>query len=232
MSNVSSISHVVFDLDGLLVDTETWCYKVLNDIIAKFNKKVEIQLQSKLISFDPLERTQSVIDHLKLPIDKEQLFKEWFKMCVARAGEIKIMPGVERLLKHLHQHNIPMAIATNGKHEEFLLKTNHLGHIFEEGKYFSHIVHGDDPSLSRLKPFPDIYQICMQRFSPIPASSEHVLVFEDSIRGVTSAISAGMVCVMVCEEQMIEDKSSITTTWLKSFNDLKLENFNLPPFKD
>ena len=86
---------------------------------------------------------------------------------------LKVLPfiGAEKLVRHLHQHQIPIAIASGGAQEGFELKTtNHK----EFAKLFKHIVLAStDPEVKNGKPAPDVFLICAERF-PDPPKPEQV----------------------------------------------------------
>jgi pseudouridine 5'-phosphatase len=120
---------------------------------------------------------------------------------------VPLLPGVRKLVLHLKQHSIPIAIATSTRRRNLALKTSHLGDVFEcfDGK----IVCGDDLGYNmRGKPYPDIFLIAAKELLDRPVGSIHVqdseltienkdqrsrgLVFEDSLPGVQAGKRAGM----------------------------------------
>ena len=82
--------------------------------------------------------------------------------------------GVRKLVDHLHNHNIPLAIATSGSERISNIKTKNHVDIFSK---FHHVVHGSsDPEVKNGKPHPDIYLVCSSRFPDKP-SPEKVLKY-------------------------------------------------------
>ena len=227
----SRVSHVIFDLDGTLIDTEQWSLDVLNLILAKYDKHCTNEDYSKNIGFGSHERAGRLVEMFDLSdYDGESFLKEWVTECRKQLNDIQLMPGVERVVEHLHKNGIPMAIATSGKTLEYFSKTQHIPNVFEEGKYFHHVIHGDDPRVQRLKPFPDILEICFSEFDPKPESHQNVLVVEDNSVGIEAAVAAGMQSLLVNDKRFFQVKESKANVVINGLPELDPQAFGLPPF--
>ena len=148
---------------------------------------------------------------------------------------IPLVSGVERLIRHLSENNIPMAIASNAKAMEvqFALQCA----VGLNPNYFSHYVCGaDDPDVKENKPSPHVYLVCAKRFKNASKSLDSCVIFEDSLRGITGAIASGMKTVFIknsIDRKSTEFKSIFDkiTVIVDSFNNFKPESVGLPPFK-
>jgi pseudouridine-5'-monophosphatase len=100
---------------------------------------------------------------------------------------VKPLEGVERLVRHLHAHGIPMGVATSSTREKFELKTSRNKSLFD---LFDVIICGDDPEIKNGKPCPDLF-LAAQRHLGNP-SSDNCLVFEDAILGIQAGLNADM----------------------------------------
>lgn len=220
-----AVTHVVFDLDGLLLDTEKIYTVVTQSILDRYGKKFEWSVKSKLMGLPPIESTTVLIESLDLPMTPQEYLAEAQSKLKERFVEADLMPGAAELIKHLHAHDIPMAVATSSKRREYDLKVTRHQELFE---LMSHIVCTDDPLVEKGKPAPDIYFAAAKRFPSPPKSPTNVMVLEDAASGVQAAKAAGMICVMVPDERLDPARTKQADKVLKSLSELNLTEFGLP----
>lgn len=117
--------------------------------------------------------------------------------------KVSLLPGVRKLVIHLHKHNVPIAVATGSRRRNYEMKTEHLGEIF--GCFGGKIVCGDDdPGRIKGKPEPDVFLVAASDKlnrkvgEGVKCSEEQKLerskglVFEDAIPGMQAGKRAGM----------------------------------------
>lgn len=222
------VSHVIFDLDGLLIDSEFLYFKTFSKIAREYGKIYNERVMEKHLGMPANKGCQVIIDELNLPITVNEMMRKYEEMVHYKLGSCKLMPGAFKLVNHLKNHRVPIAIATSSHDPGFTLKTKPHEQFFS---LFSHIIsagiHKD--IVKRGKPFPDIFLVCANRFSDKP-SPDKCLVFEDSPNGVKAAIDAGMQVVMVPYPNINPDLTKKATLVIDSLEKFKPELFGLPGY--
>ncbi|MGF1499905.1 MAG: HAD-IA family hydrolase [Elainellaceae cyanobacterium] len=196
MVNFPSITHVIFDLDGLLLDTEPLIFAIVRAIAAHYGKTVDDSIRVKTAGRNALDSAEIVIKTLDLPITPSDYLQHKQALIEQIYPRAQPKPGAVRLVQHLHRHSIPTAIATSTSQQPFRLKITQHQDWFDG---FDCIVMGDDPDVHAGKPAPDIFLLAAQRLGARPTQC---LVFEDSLAGIAAARAANMTVVAVPEPIM------------------------------
>jgi pseudouridine 5'-phosphatase len=187
-----SITHVIFDLDGTLLDSEALYTEATEIVCARHRKHFTLELKRQIMGGGSLSGARIVIDALGLPLTPEQYLDQREVELTRLLPGIAAMPGAERLVNKLREARVPFAIATSGHRRITDLKLSH--HEFLRG--IKPIVHGDDPRLVHGKPAPDIFLIAAQELGAEPA---RCVALEDTVNGVRAGLAAGMRTIAVID---------------------------------
>ncbi|XP_045813175.1 (DL)-glycerol-3-phosphatase 2-like isoform X1 [Trifolium pratense] len=225
------ITHVVFDMDGLLLDTEKFYTEVQEIILARYNKTFDWSLKAKMMGMKAIEAAKVFVEATGISdsLTPEQFLVEREAMLQSLFPTSELMPGVSRLLKHLHAKGVPIAVATGSHKRHFELKTQRHGEMFS---LMHHVVLGDDPEVKQGKPSPDVFLAAAKRFEGGPVDPSNILVFEDAPSGVLAAKNAGMSVVMVPDPRLDKSFHDAADQVLNSLLDFNPSEWALPPFED
>jgi len=191
MSKISQIKGIIFDLDGVLVDTEELHYlawvKVLKPLGVNFSKEEFCAFAGKQISLVSKE----LIKKYSLNIATEKLVSQRKKMAfeIFKNNDVKMMPYAKQAVSFFAKENkIKLGLATGSFKKMALIKLKKTDFY----NFFSAIITGDD--VKRGKPFPDIYLLAAKKMKMRP---KNCLALEDTQFGVESAKSAGLICFAI-----------------------------------
>ncbi|WP_108652456.1 HAD family hydrolase [Dongshaea marina] len=175
----------IFDMDGLLLDTERVCMTIFKQSCAELNIPFLEKVYLSIIGRDAAGIEQVIRDGYGPELDYPTLNAEWRKRyyAVVKHRAIPVKEGVIKLLQWLKSHEIPTAVATSTHKEIAQIKLRLAG----LDQYFDNLTTGCE--VTQGKPHPDIYLLAAKRLGKRP---EHCLAFEDSNNGVRSAVAARM----------------------------------------
>ncbi|KAI1733130.1 haloacid dehalogenase-like hydrolase domain-containing protein [Ditylenchus destructor] len=200
------ITHVIFDFDGVLLDSERQ-YSVANSrCLANFGGgpfTVEMKAAQMGRKKPDAVRVLLEMNNLVGKVDANEYMKHYDMLLDELIPLALELPGASKLIDHFHSNAVPLAICTGSDNEEFTLKIRRFSHWLEKIPLAQVVLAGSDPEVKNGKPHPDPYLVTLKRFPAPPVSPSNVLVFEDSINGVRSALAAGLNVVMIPQKEFL-----------------------------
>lgn len=183
------IQALLFDFDGLLVDTETPALESWQQIYAEYGYSLSLELFQHALGtsqgFNALDHLEALLGH---PVDRTAVAAQRRAIKSALSKNQPLLPGVETILTEARTLGLPCAVASSSDRNwvEGWLAFHHIRH------FFACVRTADD--VSHTKPAPDLFLSAAACLNIDPA---HCLVFEDSPNGILAARAAGMGCVVV-----------------------------------
>jgi len=215
-------THILFDMDGLLLDTEVIYTAVTRAIVGRFGKTYDWDLKARMIGRPAPESAQMLVDALRLPITPAQYLAERAELAHDAFANCEALPGAEALVRHLHRHRVPQAVATSSGRDLFELKSGRHRAWFD---LFDAVVCGDDAQVARGKPAPDIF---LAAAAAIDGAPESTLVFEDSPQGLAAGRAAGMRVIAVPDARMQKSQFAGADLILDALSEFAPQVYALP----
>jgi len=206
------IKAVIFDMDGLMFNTETLYRDAIIKMGQAIGKVLDLNLQKKMMGRSNLDSIRVLKEAWSLNEDIEKL-RSIRDESVIELSKFRLqkMAGLDELLSAVSKLNLPKAVVTGSQKKvaEHFLSLAHLSNQFAFVLTGDDIVHG--------KPDPDIYFAAVERFK---LQSDSILVFEDSLNGVISAKGAHCVTFAVPNEYSGSDDFSIADATFRSLKEI------------
>ena len=181
---------VIFDLDGLLADTEIISLKVYQELLKDFGIPFTEETYSREYSgHREEENVQRFLDTYDLPWNFDQTLEKVYEL-EARilVKGVNLKKGAKNLLAFLEREGISIALATSSveSRARMILDSNGILSLFD------HLVFAKD--VKRSKPYPDIFLKACRDLNVLP---ENCLVLEDSEAGIEAAYRAGIPVICI-----------------------------------
>eukprot|EP00160_Parvularia_atlantis_P012963 Unigene2661_Nuclearia_a/m.8229 Unigene2661_Nuclearia_a/g.8229 ORF Unigene2661_Nuclearia_a/g.8229 Unigene2661_Nuclearia_a/m.8229 type:complete len:150 (-) Unigene2661_Nuclearia_a:371-820(-) len=119
-----TVTHVLFDVDGLLLDTEKLYTVVTEEILAPYGRTFDFALKARMMGKRAPEACRLLVEETDIPLTADE-FRVRREEGLARLfPHCDLLPGAERLIRHLRLSGVPIAVATSAALDSFRLKTS------------------------------------------------------------------------------------------------------------
>jgi len=183
------IQTVIFDMDGVIVDTEPVHRYAYYQHFSELKIDVSEELFTSFTGNSTRNVFQRVNSIFNLNADVEELIlrkRTIFNDAFDHKEDLELLEGVEHLIKNLHENGVELILASSASK----VTIDRVFRRFGLHHYFSNIVSGED--FPNSKPHPAIFEFAA---SLSKAPKEKCIVIEDSTNGVLAAKAAGIYCV-------------------------------------
>jgi len=221
-----NISCLIYDMDGLLLDTEGIYTEVTQQIVGEYGKVFDWSVKEKIIGRRSIQAAEIIVESLDLPISPQDYLDSRKDVLLEKFKDTEALPGAKEMTTHFSKLGISQALATSSSSPMFEAKFEKHKKWFSQ---FAQIVRGDDPELKEGKPAPDIFLLTANRVGVDP---EECLVFEDAPTGTEAALAAGMSVVVVPDPNMDHCHYKNASQIISSLKDFDPEYWGLPKFAE
>jgi HAD superfamily hydrolase (TIGR01509 family) len=176
---------VIFDCDGVLVDSEPIAARLTAEAVSELGWQMSAELAKEEFLGDTFSNIIGRIEQkLGHQVPQDWPARSQANLLAALERELQPVPGVRGAIERLVAAGVELAVGSQGSHEKMQLTLRVTGLLpFFEGRIFS------ATQVARPKPAPDLFLLAAQTLGVAPA---HTVVIEDSTRGVKAALAAGM----------------------------------------
>ena len=213
-----NIKAVIFDLDGVLVDTAKYHYLAWKRLAEELNIEFSLQDNERLKGVSRMQSLEIILEIGNITLDydtKIELAEKkniWYVEYISKLTPKDILPGVIGFLKSIKVDGIKIALGSASKNSMLILNKLNLTN------YFDAII--DGTKVSKAKPDPEVFLKGAEALKVLPSEC---IVFEDAEAGVEAAINAGMYCIGIGSKNILKKANLV----LSGFSDMTFDKLKL-----
>lgn len=213
------LKAVIFDMDGVLVDSEPLHAKAFVMAMKQFGVDITTEYNYRFIGSTALSMCESVIKEFHLDLSPDEILDAndaAIRTLIKEEGYTPV-PYTLDLIKELYKHGIRLAIASSSSEKQIESVTKALG----IKKYFNKFISG--ARLENPKPAPDIF---LKALKELGVKGSESIVIEDSMNGSIAAKEAGIPCIGFINKNSGNQDLSTANVLIESFKDIDYDFLN------
>ncbi len=205
---------VIFDLDGVIVDTAKYHYLAWKNLANKLGFDFTIEQNELLKGVSRVKSLEILLNIGGVSLshqEKEQYMfekNEHYLSFITQMDETEMLPNMMTILKFLKEKGIAIALGSASKNAKLILDTLQIT------QYFDEIIDGNE--VSKAKPDPEVFILAAHRLNKKP---EECIVVEDAAAGIDAAKAANMLCIGIGEKEILKEATYV----FKSTSELTTE---------
>ena len=205
------IEAVIFDMDGLMFDTEKLAERCWENAGEKFGYEIERKIYKQITGLNIKKAKEIFLDHFGKNFPFDEIRAERIKIAneAVKTEGVPVKKGLFELLEYLEAEKLKIGLATSTEQTRAGL----LLDLSDARKYFNAATYGDN--VVNGKPAPEIFLTTSEK---LEVSPENCIVLEDSEHGIEAAFNAGMLPIMVPDT--IQPNENIKKKVFKIFDSL------------
>lgn len=190
----------IFDLDGVIVDTAGYHYLAWKHLADHLGIEFTKEDNERFKGVSRKRCLEILLEMGNITVDQEQ-FDAWlaeknkdYLSYIGKMDETEILPDVHKVLDHLREKQVPMALGSASKNAVPILEKVSLV------SYFDTIVDGN--AVTKAKPDPEVFLRAAKAMNIAP---EKCVVFEDALAGIQAANKAGMISIGIGDPEILTE---------------------------
>ncbi len=211
------LEAIIFDMDGVLVDSEYTYFQSKSQILSEAGHEVEDSYHFQFMGTTSDYMWEKMKQEFSLPLSVAEYIQQMtaLRQAMIKRDGIRVIPHVQEFVKGLSQAGLKLAVASSSSLAEIKVNLAEIG----LSEYFSEVVSTEELELS--KPAPDVYLAAAERIGIMP---ENCLGIEDTKNGTGAVRNAGMVCVGFANPAFPKQDLAFADRVVSSFSELDADS--------
>lgn len=201
------LKAIIFDLDGVIIDSEPVAYGILRDMVAPYGGDISLdEYTTQYLGRTVAMGMTTIKNTFNAPESEEELFKKYMSIEKERVEKgIPLKSGIRELLTYLKEQSIKTIVASSSVRE----RAEKILNAHDILKYFDDLVFGYE--VPRGKPYPDIF---LKACEKLGVTTDEAIVIEDSEAGINASYAAHIPVICIPDMKYPQKKYADMATYI------------------